>query len=236
MRPRPFSLIIPAAGSGSRMGMIHNKLFIMLDGRPVLWHTLQAFRGCDGLREIILAIRETDREAIHGLLATVAHSAPIRLVPGGDTRQASVHNALRQADAASDTVWVHDGARPFVTPAVIERLQKAMETATAVVTGVPVKDTIKRVAGSGAVVDTPDRSSLWAVQTPQCFNRELLLAAYDAAEAEGFIGTDDASLMERAGQEVRVVLGEYTNIKITTPEDLAVGEAVLSRIRRNVCG
>ncbi len=229
MATTPFTLIIPAAGTGSRMGLGENKLFLTLEGAPVLWHTLRAFAGCPGLREVILAIRPEEEPRIRQLLAQLPLPVHVRLVAGGAARQQSVYNALKAVPPESGAVWVHDGARPFVSPALLGRLAEALETETAVIPGVPVKDTIKRTDAAGFVTETPDRSSLWAVQTPQCFRRAPLLAAHEAAAAEGFVGTDDASLMERAGHPVRVVPGDYENIKITTPEDLAVAAAILTK-------
>lgn len=237
MATMPFTLIIPAAGSGSRMGLGENKLFLPLQGAPVLWHTLRAFAGCPGLLEAILAIRPGEELQVRQLLGEAPLPVPVRLVAGGDTRQQSVLNALKAVGPESGAVWVHDGARPFVSPALLGRLAEALETETAVIPGVPVKDTIKRTDAAGFVTETPDRSSLWAVQTPQCFRGPQLLAAHEAAAAEGFVGTDDASLMERAGHPVRVIPGEYDNIKITTPEDLAVAVAILTKGgRKNLCG
>lgn len=233
MAVRRFSLIIPAAGSGTRMGRNHNKLLIQLAGRPVLWHTLKAFEDCPGLAEIILAVRPVDLPELDAFLAPGAFAVPIRTVFGGDTRQASVYNGLRAVAEASEAVWVHDGARPFVRPEVLARLATAQEQHASRVVAVPVKDTVKRTDADGVVLETPDRNGLWLVQTPQAFARKDLLAANEKALAAGFEGTDDASLMEWAGYTVIVVPGDYFNIKITTPEDLVLAEAILDHFKRS---
>lgn len=229
----PFSLIIPAAGSGSRMGHNHNKLFILLDGKPVLWHTLKAFENCKGLKEIILAIRPEDQSDIQGLLDQESFTVPVLTVYGGRTRQESVYNALKAVDVLSETVWIHDGARPFIKAEVLAKLQAAHRSRPNRIVAVPAKDTVKRTDANGLVVETPDRNNLWLVQTPQVFDRNNLLDANRKASIEGFQGTDDASLMEWAGFTVSVVLGDYFNIKITTPEDLVLAEAILAYFKRS---
>lgn len=226
------SLIIPAAGSGSRMGHSQNKLFIQLAGKPVLWHTLQAFQGCKALREIVLAIRPEDSLEIQTLLRGEVFQIPVRTVMGGETRQESVYNALRSVDSKAEIVWVHDGARPFISETVLEKLAKLPEDRLNSVVAVPAKDTVKRTNPNGVVIETPNREGLWLVQTPQVFRKGDLMAANAHAEASGYQGTDDASLMEWAGFQVSVVQGDYFNIKITTPEDLVLAEAILAHNQR----
>lgn len=228
-----FSLIIPAAGSGTRMGRSHNKLFIPLAGKPILWHTLTAFDSCEGLKEIILAVRPEDRDDIQNLLDGASFKIPIRIVLGGITRQESVYNALRTVDSRCETVWVHDGARPFIQDDMLERLRGADDDRANAVLAVPAKDTIKETDEKGFVTKTPDRSRLWSVQTPQVFRKSDLLAANQKALAADFNGTDDASLLEWAGYPVSVILGDYFNIKITTPEDLVLAEAILAHFQRS---
>lgn len=228
MSTQMFSLIIPAAGSGRRMGHERNKLFINLAGRPVLWHTLRAFSSCQGLREVILAVQPGDRLEIEALTETAGLKCPAYTVCGGDTRQESVYNALLSVDANSEWVWIHDGARPFVTQRTMFRLFAAQRDGMNAVAAVPVKDTIKRAGPDGLVQETPERNGLWLIQTPQVFRRFDLLEANQKALAEGYQGTDDASLMERAGCCVSVIEADYFNIKITTPEDLVLAEAILA--------
>ncbi len=228
----PFVLIIPAAGSGSRMGHNQNKLFITLAGQPVIWHTIKAFEHCAGLKEIILAIRSEDQVDIQMFLTRNVFAVPIRTIFGGETRQQSVFNALQAVDASSETVWIHDGARPFIKLELLERLTQLPDTVNTVV-AVPAKDTVKKIDSGGFIVETPERSQLWLAQTPQVFHKRDLLDANHRAVAAGFQGTDDASLMEWAGYPVSVIQGDYFNIKITTPEDLVLAEAILGHIKRS---
>lgn len=226
-----YSLIIPAAGSGKRMGHGHNKLFISLAGKPVLWHTLKAFEKAEGLSEIILAIRPEERQDIEDLLDRQSLGVPVRMVTGGDTRQESVFNALQAVDRLSDCVWIHDGARPFITAEVREKLMSSLKLNPHSIVAVPAKDTVKRTDPVGHVLETMDRNSLWMVQTPQAFRRTDLIDANQKALEMGFKGTDDSSLMEWAGYTVGVVRGDYFNIKITTPEDLVLAEAILAHMK-----
>lgn len=228
MEKRDFSLIIPAAGSGTRMGHERNKLFIRLAGKPVLWHTLRAFSACEGLREVILAVRPDEKAEIEELAGAAGLRCPVRMVAGGDTRQGSIYNALKAVDVESEWVWVHDGARPFVTAGTMEKLHESQSKGINAIAAVPVKDTIKKAGPDGVVQETPERKGLWLIQTPQVFRRTDLMAANRKAVAEGFQGTDDASLMERAGFRVSVIEADYFNIKITTPEDLVLAEAILT--------
>lgn len=234
MTPTPFTLIIPAAGSGSRMGYSHNKLFILLGQKPVLWHTLRAFESCPGLEEIILAVRVGEETVLDALLEREAFSRPIRYAAGGATRQESVWNALQAVRPSSEAVWVHDGARPFIGRDVIGRLLQLPEDRRNAIVAVPAKDTIKRVDRNGIVTDTPDRNGLWLVQTPQVFKRAQLADAYEKAIAAGFAGTDDASLMSWAGYPVCVIEGNYFNIKITTPEDLVLAESIQKHLEKEL--
>ncbi len=228
-----YSLIIPAAGSGKRMGHGHNKLFISLAGKPVLWHTLKAFENAEGLSEIILAIRPEDRQDIEDLLDSQTFGVPVRMVTGGETRQASVFNALQAVDRLSDSVWIHDGARPFITAEIREKLMASLKLNPSSIVAVPANDTVKKTDPGGHVMETLDRESLWLVQTPQAFRRTDLVDANRKALDMGFQGTDDSSLMEWAGYTVTVVMGDYFNIKITTPEDLVLAEAILAFMKRS---
>lgn len=228
MTKHEFSLIIPAAGSGRRMGHERNKLFITLAGRPVLWHTLRAFSSCPGLCEVILAVQSEDWAEVEALAGTAGLICPVRMVGGGETRQESVYNGLMAVNSESEWVWVHDGARPFVTRGTINRLLEAQRGGMNAVAAVPVKDTIKRAGRDGIVLETPERSGLWLIQTPQVFRTQELVEANRKALEDGYQGTDDASLMERAGKQVNVIEADYYNIKITTPEDLVLAEAILA--------
>lgn len=219
----PVSVIIPAAGSGKRMGGGTAKQFLLLRGEPVLVHTVRLFSRSPLVDEIIIAASdlETTRELVGGL-PKVTH-----IVPGGAERQDSVWAALQAVHSRPRIVAVHDAARPLLAPAVLEGVLTAAALHPAQVVAVPVKDTIKQVTPDGVVAATPDRAALWAVQTPQVFWAELLIRAFRKAQADGFVGTDDASLVERLGHPVRVFAGSPDNIKLTTPEDFRAAEAFL---------
>ena len=203
------SVILPAAGRGKRMQAGVNKVFLRLMGKPILFHTLRVFAAVPEVQEIIVV---TGAEEVEPL--------------GGSERQYSVWNGLKASSEASDVVLVHDAARPLVSRATIEAVIEAARAHGAAIAAVPEKNTVK-VVKDGVVTATPDRSTLWAVQTPQGFSRSLLMAANEKAESDGFLGTDDASLVERYGAKVHVVMDSYQNIKVTTPEDLVVAEAFL---------
>ncbi|MCM3015946.1 2-C-methyl-D-erythritol 4-phosphate cytidylyltransferase [Bacillus subtilis] len=221
-----YDVVIPAAGQGKRMKAGRNKLFIELKGDPVIIHTLRVFdshRQCD---KIILVINEQEREHFQQLLSDYPFQTSIELVAGGEERQHSVYKGLK-AVKQEKIVLVHDGARPFIKHEQIDELIAEAEQTGAAILAVPVKDTIKRVQDL-QVSETIERSSLWAVQTPQAFRLSLLMKAHDEAERKGFLGTDDASLVEQMeGGSVRVVEGSYTNIKLTTPDDLTSAEAIM---------
>lgn len=227
MRVATISLIIPAAGTGRRMGAAKNKLLLPLNGEPVLCHTLRAFKGCGELAEVILAVREDEMETIRNLAASVALHCPVKVVVGGPTRQESVANGARAASEQCREIWVHDGARPFVDSAMLHRLVHRTEEHVNAVVAVAVKDTVKRADADGCVLDTPQRQGLWLIQTPQVFSRNDFLTALSSAERDGYQGTDDASLLERINSPVQIIEGNYFNIKITTPEDIILAEAIL---------
>ena len=220
------AVIIAAAGSSTRMGAGIDKQFVMLNGQPVLWHTLNVFIQLPQVRQLLVTVSPGNAERVAALLQTTVTDIPWQIVPGGAERQYSVQNALSRVDSSMDLVMVHDGARPFVEKdCVLESMRLAGHYGAAVV-AVPVKDTIKSADQSAVVRQTLDRSSLWQVQTPQTFRRELLQQAYAQAAAAGVLATDDAALVEWAGGEVRLVRGSYNNFKVTTPEDLLLAEAV----------
>ena len=222
-----FGVVIAAAGQGKRMGSSEKKQFIHLQNKPVLYHSVQLFKVIPHIKEIVVV---TNREDIVRTQEMLLDLAPVKVVAGGEERQESVFLGLK---ALQDVqyVLIHDAARPFSTQHLIERVMgKAMETGAAI-PAVPVKDTIKIVGSDREVVQTPPRQSLWAVQTPQAFRLSTILDAHQQASENGFIGTDDSMLMEWLGQKVAVVDGEYTNVKLTTPEDLKLGENILEKRR-----
>jgi 2-C-methyl-D-erythritol 4-phosphate cytidylyltransferase len=218
-------VIIPAAGKGKRMGAGQSKQFLHLAGEPILIRTLQVFVTHPAVDEIVVAVSQDDWEQTEQLLAAAGLAEKgIRLVTGGAERQHSVYRALKES--RSEWVLVHDAVRPFVTHDRIDALLDAVKMHGAAVLAVPLKDTVKEVSDAGVVEGTPDRSRLWAVQTPQAFRRELLLEAHERGQAAGLFATDDAMLVEEMGIDVRVVEGDYTNIKLTTPDDRIVAEAI----------
>ena len=220
------AVIIAAAGSSSRMGTGVDKQFVILAGKPVLWHTINVFKQLPQIHQILVTVSPGNAERVAALLQQTLADIPWQIVPGGAERQDSVRNALQLVSPSVELVLVHDGARPFVEPeCVLKSMQAAAETGAAVV-AVPVKDTIKLADAAGGVKQTLDRSSLWQVQTPQTFRRELLLKAHEQAAAAGVVATDDAALVEWAGGSVSLVRGTYYNFKVTTPEDLVLAEAV----------
>jgi 2-C-methyl-D-erythritol 4-phosphate cytidylyltransferase len=222
-----YQVILPAAGQGKRMGAGKNKLLLELDGIPVIIHTLKAFAQDDWCAEIILAVNPQDELEFKELLKKYNFQKGIRFVPGGDERQHSIYNALETVDA-DGIILVHDAARPFIQKEYIHRLTETANLTGAAIIGVPAKDTMKKVI-DGVVKETVERSSLWAVQTPQAFRISLLKSAYEKAKSETYIGTDDASLVERIPHPITIVEGDYDNIKLTTPEDLFFAEAILKK-------
>jgi len=224
--------IIPAAGSGERMRARRPKALEPLLGRPLLAWALGPLLGSGAFSEVLVAIPPDERNAFADAVNEAGPAeVPVRLIPGGATRQESVSNCLAELPAGCDLVAVHDAARPMLTKEIALEVLSGASEAGAAIAAVPAKDTVKLCDGDGLVLETLDRSRLWLVQTPQCFGRELLLSAHEAARAEGYSATDDAALVERIGAKVRVVMGSYENIKVTTPEDILVCEEILKRRR-----
>ena len=221
------SVIVAAAGRGSRMKRAENKVFLPLLDKPILRYSIEAFLGRCDVAEVIVICAAHEQDEMEGFVEPYRAHKPVKVVVGGSERQYSVANALRAVDKKSELILVHDGARPLVTDEVVQSVIDSAREHRASIAAVPVKDTIKTVDGQGMVALTPPRSTLYAVQTPQGFDAQLLFDAYARAEEDGFLGTDDASLVERLGVRVAVAKGDYQNIKITTPEDLIVGEALL---------
>lgn len=215
--------IVLAGGSGSRMGADRNKVLLELRGEPVIVRSLRAFQGLvDG---VMLVSRAEDIPAVRA--AAEAAQLPATIVPGGDSRQASVWNGLCALPPECTHVLIHDGARCLVDEGIIRRCMASVESCGTGVAAIPAIDTIKLVNADSVVTATPDRASLRAVQTPQGFAVEIIRRAHVAAMQEGFLGTDDASLVERLGLPVRLTLGDRRNIKLTTPEDMLMAEAFL---------
>lgn len=222
-----YTLIIPAAGQGKRMGAGQNKLFLPIASVPLIIHTLRVFDKDEACERIILAVNADEQPVFERFIKKYDIKKQIVFALGGQERQDSVYNGLLQASEAS-YVLVHDGARPFITIEIIRSVLEEAVQKGASICAVPVKDTIKRVE-DGSVVETVERSKLWAVQTPQGFHLSTLSDAHEEARKAGYVGTDDASLVERLGKDVGVVSGSYFNIKVTTPDDLIVAESFLVR-------
>lgn len=220
--------IILGAGNGTRMKSEKSKLLLEIMGKTVIERSVNAFLEISDVDEIIVTVREEDIEAFSSILT----NERITFVIGGKTRQESVKNAIDTIDDC-ELLIIHDGARPFVNARDIEKTIKAAKEYGAAAVGVFVKDTIKVVDRDSFVVDTPNRSSLVAVQTPQIFSFDLYKKALDEAELKGNDYTDDCQLVESLGKKIKIVTGDYSNIKITTPDDIAVSEKILlQRIRR----
>lgn len=227
-RYRAVGAVIAAAGSSSRMGG-RDKLAELLDGIPVILRTLAAVEAVPEIREIVVVTREDRVEEYRRLLGQCSRLRAV--VPGGSTRQESVRNGVRALSPDCMLAAIHDGARPLVTPEVFARCIEAARSCGAATAAVPVKDTIKLADEAGRVLDTPDRSRLWAVQTPQIFDRERYLRAAEEAERRGLSCTDDCQLFEAMGWEVQLVMGDYRNLKLTTPEDFLAAGAYLEGIK-----
>lgn len=222
------SVIIAAAGMSNRMGSKINKQFIDIDNKPILVHTLNKFEQSPYVDEIILISKEQEVEYCRKEIVRKYGFKKIKkIIRGGKERQDSIYNGILALDEKCDIVLTHDGARPFVRKENIEDGIKGVITYGACVIGVPVKDTIKAIDDENDVHHTPKRSMLWAAQTPQCFWKKLLQEGYEYAIEEGIVGTDDSSLVEKVGNKVKMIMGNYDNIKITTPEDLIIAESLL---------
>ena len=219
-------LLIAAAGSGRRMGADRNKLLLPLAGRCVIAWTLDAALAAQRVSWIGVVGQEMDREPILALVEGAAK--PVVWIQGGSTRQESVQRGLAALPAEAEHVLIHDGARCLAEPALFDRCADAVAAGTALIAATPVTDTIKRVNGDGLITETPLRSELWAAQTPQGFQVDQLRRGHAEAQAQQWEVTDDASLFERLGWPVQVLDAGPANIKVTTPFDLTVAEAVLA--------
>lgn len=220
------SVIIVSAGSSTRM-QGQNKQLALIDGIPVVVRSMMAFEKCESVAEIIAVTRAEDIETIQQLAEKYNITKLSCVVPGGKTRQKSVLNGVGKISENTKYIAVHDGARPLVTPENIEKTISDARVFSGAVLGVPVKDTIKVVSG-GLITDTPPRSSLYITQTPQVFKRSVYFRAVEFCSRNHLDFTDDCQMAEAIGVKVCMTTGDYKNIKITTPEDIAVAEAILS--------
>lgn len=221
------SLIVPAAGAGKRMEKKTPKPYLMLGNKLVLEHTLLCFASILNLKQVIVSTSEKYRRQTEEILSRIFPGIQSVVVIGGKERQDSISNALDVIDESVDFVMIHDAVRPFVTRKLIEEcILKANKTGGAIA-GVPVKDTIKEVDSSLEIVKTPDRKALWQAQTPQVFERNLLIEAYNSPSNKMFAATDDASLIENMGGRVVVVNGDRQNFKLTYPLDFSIAEMLM---------
>lgn len=222
------SVIVVAAGSGRRFGYERNKLFYPLCGKPVLAHTLAHVFGASVVSEVVIVHAEQDRKDIERIVEALHPTIPVRYVIGGAEREDSVYNGLLATSEASDIVMVHDGARPYAGPEWFDNALSVMDTAKAAVYAIPVKDTVKMRDDATATglqtVHTLDRSRLIAVQTPQIFRRDTLLAAHRYAQEHQIPSTDDASLVEALGEKLAILQGDERNHKVTTMDDVPILE------------
>lgn len=220
-------VIIPAAGMGSRMQCNINKQYILLNDKPILVHTLEKFENCELIDAIILVVKGDEIEYCkENIVNRYGFRKVLKIVDGGKERQDSVYNGINAIEEC-DVVLVHDGARPFIKDEIIEDSINGAIKYDACVVGVPLKDTVKVVDNDNNIINTPDRRFLWAVQTPQSFKYEIIKKAYDIAYENNISGTDDSMLVENLGIKVKMIMGDYNNIKITTKEDLNFAEAIL---------
>ena len=225
------SAVIVSAGNSTRMGGV-NKQFLEINDIPVIAHTLKAFDNLDVINEIVVVTRECDIADVKSLIEKYNFKKVSTVVPGGETRQLSVYNGVINTSDSSDYVAIHDGARPLVSDKVIvNTLNNAFEF-DAAATGVKVKDTVKVVDDNDNIVDTPDRTYMRFIQTPQIFKKSLYIDAVNSVEnSKNF--TDDCMLIEAYGKKVKFVDGDYDNIKITTPEDVELAENFIKRKEKN---
>lgn len=221
-------LLIPAAGIGRRMGSDRNKLLLTLLGKPLIAWTLQAAEASSQIKWIGIISQPEDWSDFKAILATLSLKKPVQLIQGGATRQESVYNGLQALPADCERVLIHDGARCLVTPELLNRCAEALRNCLGLIAAIPVKDTIKIVDSSTMLIqETPKRQNLWAAQTPQGFEVSLLKQCHEQGKQQGWEVTDDAALFERCSLPVQIVQGEETNLKITTPIDLAIAEFIL---------
>lgn len=224
------SAIIPAAGSGERFG--GKKQLKNLDGRPLLYHTLQPFIQSTLIDEIVVVVAEGDVDQLDRELKSFISSKPIKMVAGGSSRQISVHNGLAAVDESSEFICVHDAVRPFASKNLIEKAVTACKDHDGVIVALSSTDTIKRVM-EDQILETIPREKIWRAQTPQVFSKAALQEALELAKSEDIQGTDEAALLERIGYQIGFVEGSPMNIKITTEEDWVFAEAIYKQLNEN---
>jgi len=220
------SAIIVSAGKGVRMNDAFRKQYMDLSGLPLVAHSVIAFDKCRPIEEIFLVVPKEDMDYCQKkILSPLELKKKVYLVPGGDQRQDSVYNGLQAIDKNTETVVIHDGVRPFVQAENLLACIHGSKDFGACILGIPASDTLKRVGKSEIIQETLTRDRIWLAQTPQAFRYDLILKAHETARRDGYVGTDDASLLERLGMDVKIISGSRLNIKITLKEDLAVARA-----------
>jgi len=219
--------IVPAAGAGTRLKSKTQKPYINLGGKPILARTLIALSGNKNITEILVSVGKDKLNKARRDIIEKYNIKKATLVIGGRERSDSVYNALKAVSKDADYVLIHDGIRPFITDKFIESLLKKAARFSAVVAAVPVKPTLKFVNKNGFIKNTPPREYFWEAQTPQVFRKDLIEKAYEAARKKKIIATDDSALLERTGIKPKIVMGSYSNIKITTKEDLKLAKILL---------
>lgn len=227
MSDRFTSAIIVAAGDSTRMGFKMSKQLIPLNGHAAIEYTLKAFQDCGLIDEIIVVARSGDIDSIAHIAFDFKKVSSV--TSGGATRTLSVKRGILAADKRVTHYAIHDGARVLITPEQIERVLKTAFECGAAAPGTPVTDTVKMIDENGVILSTPDRSAMWAVQTPQIFEKELYRRAMEHAEKNQLAVTDDCSMVEAIGEKVRLIRGEYSNIKLTTPVDITLAESLLKK-------
>lgn len=224
------SLIIVAGGSSTRMGADVRKPYLQINGKPIFCYTLETYNKVADINQIIFVANELDLQMINDKWGTTLKELGVtNVVKGGKRRQDSVFNGLNHVNGDSEIVLIHDCVRPFVTQKIILQVIDKVKEHGAAIVAVPVKDTIKEVALQGAtsIKRTVPRANLWAAQTPQGFRNEIIMKAFKECHNNDFEATDDAQIVELCGNNVEIVLGSYENIKITTPDDLKIAEAIM---------
>jgi 2-C-methyl-D-erythritol 4-phosphate cytidylyltransferase len=222
------SAIIVAGGKGIRMGAATRKQYLLLAGKPIVCHTLEVFDACPCIEEIYLVVPPDDLDTcFEKWVSSLSLHKRIHLVAGGLERQNSVYLGIQAVSGQRcEIVVIHDAVRPFVSTRIIEDCVEEARVSGACIVGMPAMETAKLVNGD-QVERTLDRNSIWMAQTPQAFNLDLIRTAHESANLEGFMGTDDAMLIERLGHKIRIIPGSRLNMKITTPEDLALAEGLI---------
>jgi len=232
-----FAAVVPAAGAGQRMGSEEKKPYLLLAGEAILAHTVRRLRQARGCARVVIVVHRDEFDAREhlGVRRMGGHAGGDKIVCGGDTRQASVLAGLEAVGADCSLVLIHDAVRPLVSVATIEAVAVEAARTGAAIAAVPCRETVKQVGKDRTIERTRLRGGLWLAQTPQGFETDLIRRAHVCARDEGFVGTDDAQLVERLGHKVSVVEGERSNIKITTPDDLAIAEALMAKQQAGSC-